>query len=164
MGSVSYTMLFVLCLVFHPTCVDEWLQKWNRTCPLCKSTIKKKKGLKASHPAPITEDETSHLIPPEAAASVGGVAYGATNYSSPTRECRCHRRNPSGTSSVTSGRSSNKRHTPQVTAADIELSWESEDIEGRPTPTFHTPVQSDDNITRSFATANDCESVGNVAV
>ena len=29
--------------VFHPSCVDEWLQKWNRTCPLCKSTIERRK-------------------------------------------------------------------------------------------------------------------------
>ena len=24
--------------------MDEWLQKWNRTCPLCKSTIQRRKG------------------------------------------------------------------------------------------------------------------------
>jgi E3 ubiquitin-protein ligase RNF13 len=29
--------------IFHPSCVDEWLQKWNRTCPLCKSTIERRK-------------------------------------------------------------------------------------------------------------------------
>lgn len=23
--------------------MDEWLQKWNRTCPLCKSTIQRRK-------------------------------------------------------------------------------------------------------------------------
>ena len=25
--------------MFHPKCVDEWLQKWNRVCPLCKLSI-----------------------------------------------------------------------------------------------------------------------------
>jgi E3 ubiquitin-protein ligase RNF13 len=25
--------------IFHPKCVDEWLQNWNRTCPLCKKPI-----------------------------------------------------------------------------------------------------------------------------
>lgn len=29
--------------VFHPSCVDEWLRKWNRTCPLCKSTIQRRR-------------------------------------------------------------------------------------------------------------------------
>ena len=33
----------VIRAVFHPSCVDEWLQKWNRTCPLCKSTIQRRK-------------------------------------------------------------------------------------------------------------------------
>lgn len=31
-----------LSAVFHPSCVDEWLRKWNRTCPLCKSTIQRR--------------------------------------------------------------------------------------------------------------------------
>ncbi len=43
--------------------MDEWLQKWNRTCPLCKSTIKRSKGA-----ACIDPDETSGLL------SDGGVS------------------------------------------------------------------------------------------
>ena len=29
--------------MFHPKCVDEWLQKWNRVCPLCKLSITRQK-------------------------------------------------------------------------------------------------------------------------
>lgn len=33
--------LFIIS-VFHPLCVDEWLQKWNRTCPLCKLEVSRR--------------------------------------------------------------------------------------------------------------------------
>ena len=158
--------------------MDEWLQRWNRTCPLCKSTVKRKKGLKAKNPPPTTEDETSHLVPHEEAAAptereagrVGG-SYGATGFTAPDGECRCHRRNASGASSHTSGSllgRGSKRHQVQVTAAEIEMSWGSEDTEGRRSPyspIFHTPLQSDDNGTRSFTTADgESTGVGNIAV
>jgi len=26
-------------LVYHSKCVDEWLMKWNRVCPICKRVI-----------------------------------------------------------------------------------------------------------------------------
>lgn len=29
-------------VVFHPDCVDEWLHKWKRTCPLCKKAISRR--------------------------------------------------------------------------------------------------------------------------
>lgn len=35
-----YVAIFVsFYLVFHSNCVDEWLVKWNRTCPICKREI-----------------------------------------------------------------------------------------------------------------------------
>ena len=50
--------------VFHPSCVDEWLQKWNRTCPLCKSAIQRKRGRGrggGNNPTP-ADQERSHLL------------------------------------------------------------------------------------------------------
>lgn len=37
----SYNIL-LFSTVFHPKCVDEWLQKWQRVCPLCKSLISRR--------------------------------------------------------------------------------------------------------------------------
>lgn len=34
--------VFFFISVFHPVCVDEWLQKWNRTCPLCKVEVSRR--------------------------------------------------------------------------------------------------------------------------
>ena len=54
-----------LCAVFHPSCVDEWLQKWNRTCPLCKSTIQRRgQGRDAAPPTtpPTTDQEHARLL------------------------------------------------------------------------------------------------------
>ncbi len=58
--------------VFHPKCVDEWLQKWNRTCPLCKSTIKRSKGARR---ALIDPDETSGLLSEEGGASSARTSF-----------------------------------------------------------------------------------------
>ena len=154
-----YVCVYVL--VFHVKCVDEWLQKWNRTCPLCKSTIKKKKGLKARNPPPTTEDETTHLIPStEPAVSSGGGAYGATGYAG--GDSRCHRRNASGTNTFTSTSSLGRTGKRQaVVQAEVET-WGSEVTDegcGMTSPSFHTPIQSDDNFTRSSNTAQDSENL-----
>ena len=62
--------------VFHPSCVDEWLQKWNRTCPLCKSAIHRRgRGKVGSVPEPASE--TAQLL----AGATGD--YGAVAHSSP---------------------------------------------------------------------------------
>ena len=29
----------MIILVYHSKCVDEWLMKWNRVCPVCKRVI-----------------------------------------------------------------------------------------------------------------------------
>ena len=110
--------------VFHPKCVDVWLQKWNRTCPLCKSAIKRKgKPLFSGDP------ESSHLLSDGAATSSspptggddqvdgtrGGHATGASNYgavehSSPlTLVTAGHKRSTSGVSS-SSGSSRGHSH------------------------------------------------------
>ena len=54
-----------LVAVFHPKCVDIWLQKWNRTCPLCKSAIKRQ-----GKPLFTEDPESSHLLSESGAASV----------------------------------------------------------------------------------------------
>lgn len=76
-------MLFIP-TVFHPKCVDEWLRKWNRTCPLCKSTITRRR---ASNPRPspssTTDNEQSHLLDSEGEDGQDGEqdSYGATGHS-----------------------------------------------------------------------------------
>lgn len=48
--------------------MDEWLRKWNRTCPLCKSTIqRRRKGGQTARPqtsssSSTTNHEQSHLL------------------------------------------------------------------------------------------------------
>ena len=37
LGVFSVTTLSFL--VYHSKCVDEWLMKWNRVCPVCKRVI-----------------------------------------------------------------------------------------------------------------------------
>ena len=32
-------MFMSITLVYHSKCVDEWLMKWNRVCPVCKRVI-----------------------------------------------------------------------------------------------------------------------------
>lgn len=103
--------------------MDVWLQKWNRTCPLCKSAIKRQgKPLFSGDP------ESSHLLSESggatpsshptdgggeidgargghaAAAAVAGAGnYGALEHSSPLRLATTgHRRSTSGVSSSSS--------------------------------------------------------------
>lgn len=54
-----YIECFSLCSlsVFHPKCVDEWLRKWNRTCPLCKTSISRRRD-RRSEDAPLLEADT----------------------------------------------------------------------------------------------------------
>ena len=67
-------------LVFHPLCVDEWLQKWNRCCPLCKSAIKRR----THHPS---GQEESHLLSDEDLQNEREEeTYGATGHSDPIAE------------------------------------------------------------------------------
>ena len=146
--------------------MDEWLQKWNRTCPLCKSTIKRKGGRTQKLVTPTTEDETSHLVQQEDAvpsteqeSGRGRGDYGSMGVTESDRWGR-HHRNASGCSSNTSrtsGYGCNAKS--QITAAEIELSWESpEEDEGQGirsmcSPSFHTPNQSDtENNAHSFPT------------
>lgn len=150
----------VSCLVFHPKCVDEWLKKWNRTCPLCKSTIKRRGGRTQNPPAQTDENESSLLLPQSRAASQGNddhadgesPNYGATAVTTRTRgRGQQHRRGGSGSSS-----GSGASHRNQVTSAEIELNADSNP--GRlssPLSLYHTPLHSDEEEqTPSYATAN----------
>jgi len=66
--------------VFHPLCVDEWLQKWNRCCPLCKSAIKRR-----THHT--SGQEESHLLSDEDLQNEREEeTYGATGHSDPIAE------------------------------------------------------------------------------
>lgn len=115
---------------------------------------------------PTTEDETSHLVQQEGVSSTdheaGRGGYGATEATEPNR-CQHHCRNASGCSSNISHSSAYLPiENSQVTAAEIELSWESPDEaeeKGRSnvySPSFHTPQQSDTENTHSvsFSTAH----------
>ena len=44
--------------MFHPKCVDEWLKKWNRTCPLCKTSISRRKE-RREDTRPLLETDTT---------------------------------------------------------------------------------------------------------
>lgn len=142
--------------------MDEWLKKWNRTCPLCKSTIKRHGGRTQNPPAHTDENESSLLLPPSRTVSLGqedradgdNVNYGATAVTtrSPRGRGQQHHRGGSGSSS---GSIAGQRN--QVTSAEIELSGESNP--GRlssPLSLYHTPLHSDDEDERtpSYATAN----------
>lgn len=42
--------------IFHPPCVDEWLQKWQRVCPLCKSLISRRRERRRER-SPLLQNE-----------------------------------------------------------------------------------------------------------
>ena len=78
--------------------MDEWLQKWNRTCPLCKSAIKRKPAPRSAtletttetSPLLTTTDEESRgarnrtdTSEEEGGAPVNQNSYGAAGYSTP---------------------------------------------------------------------------------
>lgn len=171
MAAVSVYALSVA--VFHPKCVDEWLSKWNRTCPLCKSTIKRKGGRTHNPPAHTDDNEASSLLPQEERVSFGGGAdgrgydYGTTGNTSILHRSgsnRAHHRGGSGSSNCSSG-TTPAGNTNQVTSADIELSTGTTELEmsggsnrqGRsssPASLYETPLNSDLENTPSYTTAN----------
>ena len=75
--------MFFILTVFHPKCVDEWLQKWNRTCPLCKSTITRRRASNPrTSPSSTTDNEQSHLLDSGEEGQDGDQdTYGATGHS-----------------------------------------------------------------------------------
>lgn len=145
----------VLPTVFHPKCVDEWLRKWNRTCPLCKCSIKRAGG-RTQHPPALTDDnETSLLQSGEERVSLLDHAdgegcdqrYGTTGVTSALQQGQ-HRRGGSEASSSSSSTGTGggaSSHGNQVTAAEMERSTGShQDREGSSSPLlYHTPLHSD---------------------
>ena len=153
--------------MFHPKCVDVWLQKWNRTCPLCKSAIKRK-----GKPLFTEDPESSHLLTDSGAPSVhlpddetdgtrglaagaaamGGASnYGATEHSSPLRLVAGggqHRRSASSVSASSRRSSQRGRSVPKqdpTAVTTIELNVTSSEETSRsashsPTP-GHSPSQ-----------------------
>ena len=43
-------------LVFHAKCVDEWLMKWNRSCPICKREIHPERIRNLEQPVSVESD------------------------------------------------------------------------------------------------------------
>ncbi len=111
--------------------MDEWLQKWKRTCPLCKSTIKRSKG------ARIDPDEASGLLSEGASSARASFNnepdYGATDTT--------HLLEPVSTAGSAGSPS------------DVEMgqSVQSPDSER----TFHTPAPMSDGDTLSYQTADE---------
>lgn len=158
--------------------MDVWLQKWNRTCPLCKKTIKRQ-----GKPLFTDDQESSRLLTESGAPSVhieeGGVTqrdgatggpsgYGATDQTSPLRSLAAgHRRSASSTSSNSqrsSLRRSLSRPEPAVTTIELNVTSgeSSRSTSHSPSPEhFHTPRQSDEDgegKSPSFETADGNES------
>ena len=164
----SLILSFIYFLVFHPKCVDEWLHKWNRTCPLCKSTIKRNGGRAHNPPAQTDDNETSVLLPQEERTSIldnenqtdGGGGTGTGRHygtmGSTVLPSRNHRRNISAASHT----SSNAGQKDHVTSVEIELRVDSDEERRTQSPLslYHTPQQSDDDNdndhTPSFTTAH----------
>ena len=142
--------------------MDEWLQKWNRTCPLCKSTIKRKGTRVQQPPAQTDDNETSHLLPQDHTSvaeedqpdgATPGNQYGATGVTTVIFHSN-RSRGASACSNISSDESPGNRD--QVTSAEIELSMGSPgEVGGRlSTSIYHTPLHSDDeDHTPSYATA-----------
>lgn len=132
--------------------MDEWLRKWNRTCPLCKSTIKRK-GARTHNSSALTDDnEALSLLPQEEHVSLVNDTDG--------------RGRDYGTAGATGRRGSNHQQhrrlgsgssIDQVTSADIELSTGTElELSGRstsPLSLYETPLNSDVENTPSYTTA-----------
>lgn len=43
-------------LVFHANCVDEWLMKWDRSCPICKREIHPERIRNLEQPVSLESD------------------------------------------------------------------------------------------------------------
>ncbi len=70
--------------------MDEWLRKWNRTCPLCKATIERRRGGGGGGEGPsvaegtaTSDHEEAHLLSNEEGEEGEGEGYGATGSSNP---------------------------------------------------------------------------------
>lgn len=146
--------------------MDEWLHKWNRTCPLCKSTIKRKGARVQQPPAQTDDNETSLLLPQDHTSVAAAVAedqpdgatpgnqYGATGVTTVVFHSTKSSRGASACSSSSGDEITGNRD--QVTSAEIELSVGSPgEVGGRlSTSLYHTPLHSDDeDNTPSYATA-----------
>ena len=147
MACVLLWSIFSLCpAVYHPKCVDEWLQKWNRTCPLCKTAIRRRG---AENGPPIgSEAETSHLLqstPPGEEDS--NNSYGATGYTAnPLTSSQEEVSSFEGSGRVTT-RPRNITSTTTTTSnvvATIELVSSAANSTSS-LASFHTPQQSDDD-------------------
>ena len=148
--------------------MDVWLQKWNRTCPLCKSTIKRQgKPLFSGDP------ESSRLLSESGGATpsslptdgddevdgargghtAGASNYGAVEHSSPLRLVTTgHRRSTSGVSSSSSqggkhrrssrlSKSSSKQE-PTTSVTTIELNITSSGETSRSASCSPSPLTS----------------------
>lgn len=144
--------------------MDEWLHKWNRTCPLCKSTIKRKGGKTNNPPAHTDDNEASVLLPQERTSAIDddqldgatpANQYGSTGVTTVVFHKNQHHRGTSTCSNISSSdsRTVNKN---QVTSVEIELSGSVGSGDGRLSTTlYHTPLHSDEeDHTPSYATAH----------
>lgn len=152
--------------MFHPKCVDEWLQKWNRTCPLCKSTIKRS-GARPHLPSALTDDnESSLLLPQHERVSPGRrspARYGTTEATPAFHATRHHRRGGSG-ASTTSNTSASSEHRNQVTSAEIELTGSAgQDRSSSVVSVYQTPIHSDDETGPSYTTAYNSHASSGIA-
>ena len=144
--------------------MDEWLRKWNRTCPLCKSTIKRKgtaKDLKTptagDETSPLVQQEVGEVLDPEARRRSSRGGYGAMDSTGHARSRHHHMDSISSSSCSSRSREGSPKESLQVVAAEIELSSEipGEDESNAYSTTFHTPEQSDtEQNAYSFGTAH----------
>eukprot|EP00731_Ephydatia_muelleri_P030366 Em0021g889a len=64
--------------VYHPRCIDEWLHKWNRVCPLCKASITVGGRNHGRQAAEERRTERAHLLINGDATTENGTRYGTT--------------------------------------------------------------------------------------
>ena len=132
--------LHIHTLVFHPSCVDEWLQKWNRCCPLCKSAIKRR----TRHPA--GQEESRLLSDEDLQNEREEETYGATGHSDPIAETN------SESLSITHGDSDHEARNPLSisTVATVEISSEAPPIaeSGMPDREDPAPTNIPEEATR----------------
>lgn len=151
--------------------MDVWLQKWNRTCPLCKSTIKRQGkplfsgdqessrllsesggATPSNHPTDGDEPDGARGGQAHAATAIGASNYGAVEHSSPLRLVTAgHRRSTSGVSSSSSqggqhrssrlSKSGSKRE-PTTSVTTIELNITSSGETSRSASSSPSPLTS----------------------
>ena len=105
--------------------MDEWLRKWNRSCPLCKTTVRRR-GQRSEN----GEQERDRLITDEGTEGEGGEGerYGAVGYSAnPLAETDTDSNSDSNHSNHESSHRENRRDRELTasgsTVATIELSF-----------------------------------------